>query len=117
MSCLDTTGNHLDTLLALHGFGPDGIHFVTNTKYDPLGYDWCGFNEAGFNRLGFDMNGFASDGIDERGYDRNGRLQRFSMKLNIIKADQNDYSVTPTTRAHRRFSKRFQTNPTWRHAA
>ncbi len=34
-------------------FDQNGIHKITGTKYDPLGYDQDGFNQLGINREGY----------------------------------------------------------------
>jgi len=45
------------------GFGRDGIHEVTGTKFDEDGFDKAGYNKEGFLREGYDVDGNYENGF------------------------------------------------------
>jgi len=53
-------------------FNEDGIHKITGTRYNELGYDVEGYREDGYDHDGYDREGFNRRGRDREGYDREG---------------------------------------------
>lgn len=65
----DSNINKNGTLYDQNGFGADGIHYISHTRYYE-GYDCYGFDDEGYDRAGYD--GKYGEGFNRKGWNREG---------------------------------------------
>ncbi|MGL5902415.1 MAG: GIY-YIG nuclease family protein [Cetobacterium sp.] len=78
-----------------NSFNRDGIHRITETKYNPEGYDKDGYDKFGFNIRGVNkvtQKKYALDGYDRFGYNINGYDKNNFSRDGIHRITETKYS-------------------------